>query len=97
MSVATSGTSTSTLLKLIRSYLGRRKNRYMAQILTEFEETLEPVLRRQGKAQEAEAFKGFIRQKMHALVVDMGQVLNLKPGEEINALALELRDRIFSR
>lgn len=81
----------------LKAYIHRRRKRYMAKILAQFEETLEPKLRRAGVPEdEIENFKGYVRQKMNALAVDICQVVDLKPGEEINGAAVELRDRITS-
>jgi len=67
----------------------KRKKRYMAQILGEFEEKVEPHL----PPDVAEAFKIAVRRKMHALALDALEITSLRPGEEVNALALELRDQ----
>lgn len=83
-------------MEKLKQYVHRRKARYMAKILAKFEETIEPVLREQGKHQEIEDFKGYVRQKMNALAVDTCQMLELKPGEEQNWAAVEVRDRVRS-
>lgn len=80
----------------LRQYIRGRKNRYMAKILAKFEEELEPVLRANGQHQEIEDFKGYVRQKMNALVVDINQVVSLPPDQIQNAAAVELRDRVNS-
>jgi hypothetical protein len=77
-----------------KEYVHRRKNRYMAKILAKFEETVEPVLRAEGKDQEIEDFKGYVRQKMNALAIDASEIIELKPGETLNWAAVELRDRV---
>lgn len=77
----------------VQAYVRRRGNRYMAKILSRFEELCEPTLREQGKTQEIEDFKGFVRQKMNALVIDTNEVVG-NPGEQINWAAVELRDRV---
>lgn len=74
-----------------QAYAHRRKKRYMAQILTSFEEQCQAHL----PAQAAEDFKGIVRRKMHALTIDICEVIALKPGEELNGEAVALRDRIF--
>lgn len=80
-----------------REYVHRRKNRYMAKILAKFEETVEPTLKAQGKDKEIEDFKGYVRQKMNALAIDAGEIIELKPGETLNWAAVELRDRLTPR
>jgi hypothetical protein len=77
-----------------QEYVRRRGNRYMAKILSRFEELCEPELRAQGRHQEIEDFKGFVRQKINALVIDTNEVVGLRPGEQINWAGVELRDRI---
>lgn len=81
----------------LKEYIHRRRKRYMAKILARFEETLESELRKAGTPEsEIEDFKGYVRQKMNAMAVDICQVVDLKPGEEINAVAVDLRDRVTS-
>jgi hypothetical protein len=80
-----------------KEYVHRRKNRYMAKILAKFEESVEPVLRAQGKDQEIEDFKGYVRQKMNALAIDASEIIELKPGEVLNWAAVELRDQLTPR
>lgn len=72
------------------AYVHRRKKRYMAILLDEFERQVEPHI----PADVAERFKGRVREKMHALALDSVHVLALRPGEEINAAATELRDQL---
>ena len=76
-----------------QAYVHKRKKRYMAVVLTEFEASLEEHL----PADKAERFKGLVRQKMHALALDACEVMALAPGEEINGAAVDLRDQIDSR
>lgn len=63
----------------------------MAQILSDFEEHVERHL----PADVADNFKGTVRRKMHALTIDICEVIALQPGEELNGEAVALRDRIF--
>jgi hypothetical protein len=69
-------------------YVRRRGKRYMAKILSRFEELCEPTLAAQGRTQEIEDFKGFVRQKITALVIDANEVVSLAPGEQINWAAV---------
>lgn len=66
----------------------------MAKILCRFEELCEPTLKAQGRHQEIEDFKGFVRQKITALVIDTNEVVAMNPDEQINWAAVELRDRV---
>lgn len=68
----------------------KRKKRYMAQLLDDFERDCEPHL----PVEVAEIFKGTVRRKLHALALDACEVMTLKPGEAINGAFIELRDRI---
>ena len=68
----------------------KRKKRYMAQLLTEFEESLGPHL----PEDVAERFKGMVRQKLHALALDACEIISLKPGEELNGAVIDLRDQL---
>lgn len=74
------------------NYVHRRKKRYMAQLLDNFEEHVQPHL----PPDVADRFKGKVRKKMHALALDSVEIINLKPGEEINGYAVELRDRLHA-
>lgn len=68
----------------------RRKKRYMATILGEFEKNVEPHV----SPEVAEQFKGIVRQKLHAFALDTQEIISLKPGEEINGAAQDLRDAV---
>lgn len=74
-----------------QEYVHRRKRRYMAQILEAFEEIVEPHIPR-GASQD---FKGTVRRKLHAFAIDVNQVISLEPGEELNGVAVDLRDRVW--
>lgn len=68
----------------------RRKKRYMAQILGQFDEEVAPHL----PSDVADRFKGAVREKLHAFALDANEINSLKPGEEQNGHAVELRDRL---
>lgn len=72
------------------AFVHKRKKRYMAVILGEFEENVQPHV----PPEVAEQFKGIVRQKLHAMALDTCEVIALRPGEEINAAAVELRDQV---
>lgn len=72
------------------AYVHKRKKRYMAQCLDHFDDQVAPHL----PPDVAEAAKGIIRRKMHALALDSIEVILLKPGEELNGAAIELRDHM---
>lgn len=75
------------------AFVHRRKKRYMAVILGEFEAKVEAHVPKEI----AEEFKGIVRQKLHAMAIDTCEVIALKPGEEMNAAAVELRDQVEAR
>jgi hypothetical protein len=72
------------------NFVHRRKKRYMAQLLEDFEKHVEPHLPPGVAAQ----FKGTVRRKLHALALDACEIISLKPGEELNGHVVELRDRL---
>lgn len=72
------------------AFVHRRKKRYMAQALEEFDRLALPLL----PPDVADTVKGIFRRKMHALALDACEVLSLRPGEELNGVAVELRDHL---
>lgn len=62
----------------------------MAQALDAFEELAQDHL----PPDVADEIKGIFRRKMHALALDACEVISLRPGEEMNLHAVELRDRL---
>lgn len=62
----------------------------MAQMLELFEQECQPHL----PPEKAEKFKGIVRQKLNALALDACEMMALKPDEEINGAAIELRDHM---
>ena len=72
------------------AFVHRRKKRYMAQALEVFDDQALPHL----PPDVAETVKGIFRRKMHALALDACEVISLRPGEEINGMAVELRDQL---
>lgn len=72
------------------AFVHRRKKRYMAQALDRFDALAGPHL----PQDVADEVKGIFRSKMHALALDSIEVIQLKPGEEINGHVIELRDRL---
>jgi hypothetical protein len=73
-------------------YVRNRRGRYMAQLLEEFEEKIEPRV----PQQVAEEFKVFIRRKVGALAADAIDIMKLKPGTEINGAGVAMRDSLFA-
>ena len=72
------------------AFVHKRKKRYMAQLLEQFEREVEPHI----PPDVAEQFKGTTRQKLHALALDAIGILYLQPGEELNQAAVDLRDQV---
>lgn len=72
----------------------RRRKRYLAQAMEEFETRILPLLPKNSHA-AVETFKGTLRQKFNALAVDSAEIASLKDGEKVNGLAIEVKDRAF--
>lgn len=72
------------------AFVHKRKKRYMAQALDLFDQEAKPHL----PDDVAENVKGIIRRKFHALALDACEVIALRPGEEINGHAVDLRDHL---
>lgn len=72
------------------AYVHRRKKRYMAMALDDFDAKAGPHL----PPDVAEDVKGIIRRKFHALALDAIEVYSLAPGEEMNGAVVELRDHL---
>jgi uncharacterized secreted protein with C-terminal beta-propeller domain len=68
----------------------RRKKRYMAIILGVFEEHIEPHVTKE----QADLFKGIVREKLNAMAIDTIEIMNTPRGVEINEAAEELRDQV---
>lgn len=73
-----------------QEFVHRRKKRYMAQLLDDFEAKVEPHL----PTDTAQNFKSMIRRKLHALAIDAIEIAQLAPGEEMNGVVVELRDHL---
>lgn len=74
-------------------YIQKRKGKYMAQILESCEQHLEPHLPPEA-AGALQDFKGLVRARLNALSSDAIDVMALSADTEINALAVEVRDRM---
>lgn len=75
-------------------YIDKRKGRYMAQILENFEEGLEPALIEAGLESRVKDFKGLVRARVTALATDAKTVIQLGDDAVQNGLTLELRDQL---
>lgn len=73
-------------------YVHRRKGRYMAQLLEEFEAELEPRLP-QGVA---DAFKALVRRKLNAFATDVTDLLAGGDDTVKNGAAQALEDGLFA-
>lgn len=72
-------------------YIQRRRKRYLAQTLEEFEDIILPLL--PANADEpVDRFKATVRRKFNALAVDASEVCELEG--EVNGYAVETRDRL---
>jgi hypothetical protein len=78
----------------ISEIIHRRRGRYLAQTLAEFERAIIPLLPREA-AGEIQAFKGLVRERFDALAFDADELIGLLvDGAEQNGAAIELRDRV---
>lgn len=77
-----------------REFIDKRANRYIAQILAEFEQKVVPHVDRSG-AGEIQNFKGVVRGKLNDFAGDANEAWRLvEAGMTRNLLAQELRDSI---
>lgn len=75
-------------------YIHKRKGRYMAQTLEDFERNIEPLI----PQEVAESFKGTVRRKINALACDVCEVFDLEDTrQEQNGYARAIRDRLDNR
>lgn len=74
------------------AYVDRRKAKYMAQLLEEFERSIEPLI----ATQEAHRFKSLVRRKFNALAADFQELLDLDDRASKNELAQEIVDQLFA-
>lgn len=72
--------------------INRRRKRYLAQAMEEFEDKIQPLLPAKSHA-AVETFKGTLRQKFNALAVDAGEIASLGEQEAVNGFAIEVKDR----
>lgn len=72
-----------------KAYIERRRGRYMAQILTEFEAKIEPLI----DAEVADEFKGVVRRKITALAADSIEIIEMR-DQVINGHGQAIRDAI---
>lgn len=70
-------------------YVRKRKGRYMAQLLDEFEREIEARL----PPEVSQAFKALVRRKFEAFAVDVIEVMGLE-DTVMNGAARDIKDRI---
>lgn len=73
------------------AYVDQRKAKFMAQLLEEFERTIEPLITKS----QAHAFKSLVRRKLNALAADFQELLDLDDRAKKNELADAIFDRLF--
>jgi hypothetical protein len=73
-------------------YIQKRRKKYLAQVLEEFETVIVPLLLVNAESDAVQNFKGLVRRKMNALAVDATDVMSLTG--EVNGFAVEVRDRL---
>ena len=74
-------------------YLSRRRGRYLAQTLEEFERIIEPYLPVEA-AGAIQSFKGLTRMRFAALAHDAADLIALGTDGHINGLAQEFKDKL---
>lgn len=74
-------------------YVQKRKGKYMAQVLEEFEKVIEPHLTPEAEG-DVQSFKGLVRMRMNALATDAIDLMALGEAGEQNGVAMEIRDRL---
>lgn len=83
-------------------YVETRRRRYLAQALTPFDESVDPVLKqlpispeeRDRLDERIEGFKRGVRKSFENFTNDVTDYLNGVDSPHINAKAVELRDRV---
>jgi hypothetical protein len=75
----------------IRDYIQKRRGRYLAQLLDEFERDIVPLLP-EGSDRAVATFKSTVRRKFQALATDSFEVLSVGNDIALNGVALDLRD-----
>lgn len=76
------------------AWIDTRRRRYLAQVLSDFEKHIEPLLSVPRTADVVQDFKGAVRAKLYALQCDAIDVwTETERGTQINAHAQELKDR----
>ncbi len=74
-------------------YIHKRKRKYMAQVLEDFEQRIEPHLP-ESAAKEVDGFKGLVRMRMNALATDAVDISSLGENGAQNEMGQEIRDRL---
>lgn len=85
------------LLELVTRYIQGRRRRYLAQMLGEFERSVEPHLNLNDPAVigGVNEFKALVRMRLNALAVDAVDALKATlEGKSINQAGQDLRDRL---
>ena len=74
----------------IREYIQKRRGKYLAQLLDQFEADIVPLLP-EGSEQAIEEFKASTRRKFNALATDAYEITSVGTTAVINGHALDLR------
>lgn len=74
-------------------WIHKRKAKYMAQVLENFEQVIEPHLSSEA-AGAIQDHKGLVRARMNALATDASEIMALGEDTAQNGLAIEIRDRL---
>lgn len=79
---------------VVEEHVYGRSKRYMAQVLEEFETSIEPLLGREA-AGSVQNFKGLVRARFNALAKDANEAFTLaNAGIAINEAGQQVRDQL---
>jgi hypothetical protein len=77
----------------IREYIQKRRGRYLAQVLDEFEADIVPLLP-EGSEPAVTKFKASVRRKFNALATDSYEIASVGNNVALNGVALDLRESL---
>lgn len=79
-------------------FLQKRSRRHMARVMEHYEKFVEPHLKDDLARSDSDKFKGCLRDVIKELTSDGTDIIEaVQNGEEINGIAIEMRDRLGVR
>jgi hypothetical protein len=81
---------------VVEEHVHGRSRKYMAQVLEEFENSIEPLLGENGaEAGVVQDFKGLVRARFKALAIDANEAFSLATaGMALNGAGQQVRDQL---